>query len=76
LIRVFRAKLEQLEASESLVAMSRIAMGSGLLEKDAARSLQAEWLRQAGRLEPAGAVRLATREEVSALGIAVTEIHR
>lgn len=47
LLRAYAAALPRLQAEESLLAMTRITLGSGTAEKNAARRIRAQWERQA-----------------------------
>jgi hypothetical protein len=59
--------MPRLEAEESQVAATRVAVGSGSIDADTSKSIQASWERQTQRKRPKA--QRATREELAARGI-------
>lgn len=73
LLRAYARAMPRLEATESLLEVSRIAVGSGAAKPDAARRVRADWERLAFPV-PAGEVTESDRRGAAALlGIRVVE---
>jgi hypothetical protein len=73
LLNAYAAQLPGLVAEESLLAATRVAVGSGSLRKGEGRRLMATWSRTAGQGHPAprpkGPAEYAARMAVMGIGV-------